>query len=62
MPRLVINMFPRDLETKRRLVKELTDVVVDVCKVSPEVVAISIQEMQDENTAKGGVLRCDLQK
>jgi len=62
MPRLVVQMFPRDLDTKRRLVKELTDVVMDVCKVPPEAVSISIEEMLDEYTAKAGVLRCDLPK
>ncbi|MCL2674689.1 MAG: tautomerase family protein [Defluviitaleaceae bacterium] len=62
MPRLVIHMFPRDLDTKRRLVKEITDVVAEVCKVSPDSVAISIEDMLDEYTAKAGVLRCDLPK
>ena len=62
MPRIVIHMFPRDLDTKRRLAKEITDVVTDICKVGPESVTISIEEMTDENTAKGGVLRCDMQQ
>ena len=62
MPRLTIEMFPRDLETKRKLVKEITDVVADICKVSPESVAIKIEHLESEFYAKAGTLMCDQKK
>ena len=62
MPRVNLQMFPRDLQTKRQLAERLTEVIVDVCKVSPDLVTIVIDEMPAENYAKAGVLRCDWEK
>jgi 4-oxalocrotonate tautomerase len=49
----------RTLEQKRELVRRLTEVVVDVCKVDPSSVTIIIHENRREDKAKGGVLFLD---
>ena len=62
MPRIIVQMHPRDLQAKRQLAERITEVVVDVCKVAPELVTMVIDEMPAENYAKAGVLRCDWKK
>jgi 4-oxalocrotonate tautomerase len=60
MPELTIEMVEgRTLEQKRELVRRLTEVVVDVCKVDPSAVTIVIHENRREDKAKGGVLFLD---
>ena len=60
MPRITVQMFTgRTIDQKRALVKGITDVVVETCNVSPQSVAIVIDEMQDENYARAGTLKCD---
>lgn len=60
MPELTIEMIEgRTLEQKRELVRRLTEVVVDVCKVDPASVTITIHENRREDKAKGGVLFLD---
>lgn len=60
MPELTIEMVEgRTLEQKRELVRRLTEVVVDVCKVDPSSVTIIIHENRREDKAKGGVLFLD---
>ena len=60
MPIVNIHMMRgRDVETKRKLVKELTDVVQSRLGSKPEQVRIIISEMENEHYAVGGVLKLD---
>lgn len=49
----------RPLETKRKLVKELTDVFVNTMNVKADNVQIIIHEFTAENYSRGGVLNVD---
>lgn len=60
MPEMVIEMIAgRTLDQKRELVRRLTDVMVEVLKVDPSSVTITIHENSREDKAKAGVLFCD---
>jgi 4-oxalocrotonate tautomerase len=60
MPRIIIQAFRgRTLEQKRELVRRITDVVVEVFEVEPDIVTIRIEEGEKENFARGGVLASD---
>ena len=60
MPELTIELVEgRTLEQKRELVRRLTEVVVEVCKVEPAAVIINIHELQRQNKAKAGILFSD---
>jgi 4-oxalocrotonate tautomerase len=60
MPELTVNMIEgRTLEQKRELVRRLTEVVVEVCKVDASSVLITITENRREDKAKGGKLFLD---
>jgi 4-oxalocrotonate tautomerase len=60
MPRIIIQAFSgRTIEQKRELVRRITDAVVEVFEVDPEIVTIRIEEGEQENFAKGGVLAID---
>lgn len=62
MPRVIVQTVEgRTLDQKRELVRRMTDDIVEVFGVQPEVVSILIQEAPPENTAKGGRLRIDRQ-
>jgi 4-oxalocrotonate tautomerase len=57
MPELTINMLEgRTLDQKRELVRRLTEVVVEVCKVDPDSVLITIEESKRDHKAKAGKL------
>lgn len=61
MPSINITILEgRTLEQKRQLVKGITDVVVKTCNTKPEKVSIYLNEVKKENSAKAGVLRCDV--
>ena len=60
MPRIIIQAFKgRSLEQKRELVRRITEVTVEVFKVTPDTVTIRIEEGDKENFAKAGVLASD---
>ena len=46
-------------EQKRQIVKEFTNTLVSVGGVKPELVTIMIEELDLENIASAGKLRCD---
>jgi 4-oxalocrotonate tautomerase len=48
-----------DLEKKRLLVKRMTEVICDTLERKPEQVRIILNDMQHDNYAIAGVLRCD---
>ena len=60
MPIIQVEMLKgRTLEQKRALVEKLTQAVVETTNCPREVVKIIIREMEFENYAQGGVLKCD---
>ena len=57
MPILQVHMLEgRTLEQKKRLVEALTEDVVEILNVKPEVVTIIIDELKRSNLAKKGEL------
>jgi 4-oxalocrotonate tautomerase len=52
-------MTGRDVETKRKLVKAVTESVCDTLNASPETVCVILSEMENEHYAIGGVLKLD---
>ena len=60
MPLIVVKMLEgRSVEQKRRLVREMTNVVVKYTGASEEQVDVIIEDYPKENWAKGGVLFYD---
>ena len=60
MPLIVVKMLEgRSVDQKRRLVKEMTAVVVKFTGAPEEQVDVIIEDYAKENWAKGGVLFCD---
>jgi 4-oxalocrotonate tautomerase len=49
----------RPIEQKRKLVRAITDVIVNVLDVKPEWVTVLIEEFERENWATGGELHLD---
>ena len=49
----------RSVEQKRRMVKALTDVMVETLGARPEVVTVIIYDVPDSNVARAGVLAYD---
>ena len=63
MPSIHVEMFKgRTIEQKREMVKEITEVVSRTVNCPKEAIRIVINEMEFENFALGGVLKCDNQK
>ncbi len=61
MPILQIEMLKgRTLEQKRKMVQQVTDVLVDTIQCKRDAVTIVIREMDQENLAKAGVLHSDM--
>lgn len=57
MPLVIVKMLEgRSVEQKRRLVREITDVVVKLTDAPEEQVDVIIEDYPRENWAKGGVL------
>jgi 4-oxalocrotonate tautomerase len=60
MPFVMVKMIEgRSVEQKRRLVKELTNVVVKYTGVTEDQVHVVIEDYAKENWAAGGVLLAD---
>lgn len=60
MPLIVVKMLEgRTLEQKRRLVREITDVIVRVAGTSEDQVDVIIEDYPRENWAKAGTLFAD---
>ena len=60
MPRIIIQAISgRSVEQKRELARRVTDAVVEVWGVDPEIVTIRIEEVPAENFARAGVLAAD---
>ena len=60
MPLVVVKMLEgRSTEQKRRLAREITDVVVKVTGASEDQVDVVIEDYPRENWAKAGLLFCD---
>lgn len=60
MPNIFIQTIEgRSVEEKRTLVKKITDAVVEVFKVDPEVVSIRFINVSREDLARGGTLFID---
>ena len=63
MPNVTISLFEgRDTDTKRQLVRRVTDSICEVVGCSAEAVTVTISEMPRCNYAKGGILYCDREK
>ncbi len=61
MPVIHVEMFSgRDTETKKQLVKKLTDAYVEVCDLHPDTIHIILQEVEKSDWAKGGKLFSEL--
>ena len=60
MPIITIKLAKgRTIDTKRKLVKALTNVVVEALDVKPEWVSVLIDEFDRENWSTGGALHSD---
>ena len=60
MPLVTINMLAgRTLDQKRKMVKDVTDAIVKNVGCPDATVQIVITELQPENLAQAGNLRCD---
>ena len=63
MPSITISMLEgRTKEQKAQIVKEMTDTMVRVLGVNPEIVHIVINENPKENVGRAGVLISDRKK
>ncbi|MDD4089823.1 MAG: 2-hydroxymuconate tautomerase family protein [Tissierellia bacterium] len=63
MPSIHVEMLKgRTIEQKREMVKEITEVVSRTANCPKEAIRIVINEMEFENFALSGVLKCDNQK
>jgi 4-oxalocrotonate tautomerase len=61
MPEVVVYLIEgRSIETKRALVKDLTDAVVKNVGAPPEAVTVSLVETAKTAKSKGGVLFSDM--
>ena len=61
MPYIEVGGPKRDVETKRKLVAKLTDLIAEIYGVPKEAITIVIQETPPENVGSGGVLLADKQ-
>jgi len=59
MPVVQIEMYPRSVEAKRELAKELTEVFCRVAGTPPEAVHIIFRDMEKEDYAIAGVLQSE---
>ena len=61
MPEVVVYLLEgRTIETKRLLVKDITDAVVKNIGAPPEAVTVSLVETPKTDKGKGGVLFADM--
>lgn len=60
MPIVVVNAIAgRSIDQKRAVVREITDAFTRHFGVPEDAVSIIFNDMQEENYARAGVLRCD---
>ncbi|HBV67377.1 MAG TPA: 4-oxalocrotonate tautomerase [Clostridiales bacterium] len=60
MPIIQIEMLKgRTLEQKRAMVEKVTEAVAETANCPKDAVKIIIREMESENFAQGGILKCD---
>jgi len=59
MPIVTVQIFPRDVETKRQLSKEITRVVSEITKNKPEMIHVIFDEIKKENWSRGAELAID---
>lgn len=63
MPIVQVEMLKgRTLEQKRALVEKVTQAIVETANCPKEAVKIIIREMEFDDFAQAGVLKCDEQK
>lgn len=55
----VLNASPRDTDTKRRLIAELTDAYARVMHMRPDTIRVIIEEIPRENWGVGGITLAD---
>ncbi|MGM0396474.1 MAG: 4-oxalocrotonate tautomerase [Bacillota bacterium] len=61
MPIIQVEMLKgRTVEQKRAMAEKVTDALVETVDCKRDAVRIIIREMEDENFAKGGVLKSDM--
>ena len=59
MPIVTVQIFPRDVETKRQLSKEITRVVSEITKNKPEMIHVIFDEIKKENWSRNATLAID---
>jgi 4-oxalocrotonate tautomerase len=60
MPVVIVKLGKeRTIQQKRKLVKAITEDVVEILEVKPEWVYVLIEELGRENWASAGELHCD---
>ena len=59
MPVIRVEMFKRNQEQKRNLVRELTDAFIRTCEGNKETIKILITEVDENNWASGGIIIAD---
>ncbi len=60
MPIIQVEMLKgRTVEQKRAMVEKVTEAVAETANCPRDAVKIIIREMEYENFAQGGVLKCD---
>ena len=60
MPIVTVDMIKgRTVDQKRKLAKDITDLLVSNLNVKPEVVSVVYNEYEKENWASAGTLYCD---
>ena len=62
MPSITVGVPKRDIDTKRKLVARLTDLVAEIYGVPKEAITVVIEENPPENIGVGGVLLVDRQR
>ncbi len=60
MPIIQVEMLEgRTVEQKREMVKRVTQAVADTVNCPKDAIKIIIREMDKQNYAEGGILKCD---
>jgi 4-oxalocrotonate tautomerase len=60
MPIIKVDLFPgKTSEQKRRFAKAVTELYVEICGGTPQVVQIIFQDVSKDNWATGGVIAAD---
>lgn len=62
MPHIAIGVPKRDIDTKRKLVAKMTDLVAETYGIRKEAITIVVTESPPENVSVGGVLLVDKQR